>query len=81
MMDRWKVWQAGGSVTAVAELSVEQWEAMEAAARFKPCSGRRADSLVADEIGRLWIIDTCCEAHAVDPLQFVAVRHDYKAGK
>ncbi len=81
MMDAWRVWQAGGSVTAVTDMSVEQWKALEAAAGFKPCSGRRADSLVTDEEGRLWILDTRGEAHAVNPVQFVAVRHDYKAAK
>jgi hypothetical protein len=68
-------------VTAVTDLSLDQWRALEAAANFTPCSGRRADSLVTDEIGRLWIIDTCGEAHAVDPLGFIAVRHDYGVAK
>ncbi len=76
MKDAWRVWQAGGSVTSVTDLSVDQWKALEAAANFQPCSGRRADSLVTDELGRLWIIDTCSEAHAVDPLAFVAVKAD-----
>ena len=62
-------------IRAVNDLSGEDWTAMCDAARFRPVSGRRADELVSNELGHLYIIDTTGEAHAVDPLKFVGVIH------
>ena len=50
----------------VENLSVDNWAYLESAAGFEPRTGKRSDSLVSDETGRLWIVDTCGEAFAVD---------------
>lgn len=54
------------SCRKVENLDVDDWAYLESAAGFEPRTGKRADSIVSDEVGRLWIIDTCGEAFAVD---------------
>ena len=73
MSDLFKIHTARGPV-AVDDLTTHDWRDMEDAASFKPCSGRRLDQVVTNEIGHLWLIDTTGQAHAVDPLRFVAVK-------
>ena len=72
MSDIFKIHTARGPV-AVNDLTPQDWRDLESAANFKPCSGRRLDQVVSNELGHLWLIDTTGEAHAVDPMRFVAV--------
>lgn len=72
-MSLWRILSTAHGVLEVEELTGPQWAEIEAAAGFRGCSGCRADSVVADETGRLWLIDTTGEAHEVDPMRFVAV--------
>jgi hypothetical protein len=60
-------------IMPVSDLSGSDWSAICEAARFRPVSGRRADELVSNELGHLYVIDTTGESHAVDPVRFVGV--------
>ena len=57
----------------VAELSTSDWLDICDAAKFHSVCGNRMDEIVSCETGTLYVIDSCGEAHAVDPLLFVAV--------
>ena len=59
---------------SVENLTNEDMQEIEKAAKFRSVCGRRADSILSDETGLLWLIDSCGESHAVDPHCFVAVR-------
>jgi hypothetical protein len=68
------VWgQQFGGIKNFNDLTTSDWSAIKAAAKFTPVSGCRANDLVTDENGNLFIIDTTNNAHPVDPAQFVAV--------
>ena len=69
----WRVWSKDHGTISAEDLTPAQWAEIQAAAGFRSVSGRRAGELVAEDGGRLWLIDSCNEAHAVDPLWFVGV--------
>jgi hypothetical protein len=76
MSSLWRLWSQDDGVVAVEDLTPQQWTAIQDAAGFRGVSGRRADSLVADEQGHLWVIDSTGHAHAVDQMRFVGVGAD-----
>jgi len=69
----WDVWSRDHGVIVVTDLLPMEWAEIQEAAKFVGVSGRRADELVANEDGRLYVIDSCGEAHAVAPVRFIAV--------
>jgi hypothetical protein len=54
------------SCRKVENLNIDDWKYLESAAGFEPRTGKRANYVVSDEVGKLWVIDTCGEAFAVD---------------
>jgi hypothetical protein len=73
MTDLFRI-QIGDRTLLLEDLRHDDWRALEAAAGFQPCCGRSSDSVVADDRGELYIIDTCGQAHAVDPAKAMGVR-------
>ena len=74
MTHLWKLWSKDHGIISVIDLDDQQWLEIQAAAQFSPGTGRRANDLVANDLGHLYLVDTCDEAHHVNPLLFVAVR-------
>jgi hypothetical protein len=74
------LWSHKDGVIQMTDITSEQWAEVCAAAKFHDVSGRRADTLLSDERGLLVLIDTCDEAHQVDPLKFVAVAPNHGKG-
>lgn len=52
-------------------MTLVQWTALQRAANFQGVSGRRGDTVVSDEHGTLYILDTCGETHEIDYRLFV----------
>jgi hypothetical protein len=50
---------------------------LQRSAKFTGVSGCRADSIVSDELGHLFIIDSTGNSHSVNPVEFVAVSPDW----
>ena len=69
----WDIWSKDHGVINIHDLLPMEFAEIQQAAKFVGASGRRADELVANENGMLFVIDSCGQAHSVDPLQFVAI--------
>ena len=79
----WHIWSKDHGVINIHDLLPMEFVEIQEAARFVGVSGRRADELVSNENGNLFVIDSCGGAHAVDPLRFVAIPpnpQDQRAG-
>ena len=79
----WDIWSKDHGVINIHDLLPGEFVEIEEAAKFVGVSGRRADELVSNENGYLFIIDSCGQSHAVDPLRFVAIPpnvRDHRAG-
>jgi len=75
MSDIWKLWSKKHGIIDMRDITTEQWEEIKTAAAFRSVSGCKADELVANCDGTLWLSDSTDQIHAVDPLLFVAVRN------
>ena len=77
----WNIWSKDHGFINIHDLLPMEFVEIQKAARFVGVSGRRADELVANENGNLFVIDSCGGAHAVDPLRFVAIPPNIKLNR
>ena len=74
------VWSKDHGKISIHDLLPKQFTEIQQAANFVGVSGRRADHIVADEFGHLFIVDSCGTAHDVDPSLFVAISPESTVG-